>query len=180
MRFLIDGYNLMHLLGLARPRALGQLERCRADLIDWLTRTHQKRSDSVSVVFDGSEHAGKSSADYADRGIRVRFSIGRTADDLIEEIIDLERDPRRLTVVSNDRRIQESARRRGCGFWSCDRYVEWSTDQGHQPPKPPKLPDKPDLLSPEEAERWKREFADLDQDPDLKEFNKPFKDFLDH
>jgi predicted RNA-binding protein with PIN domain len=179
MRFLIDGYNLMHRLGLARPRALGQLERCRDNLLDWLTCNHQARSDSVAVVFDGSETISRSRDDYTDRGIRIRFSVGRIADDLIEEIIDTDRDPRRLTVVSSDRRIQESARRRGCEFWSCDRYLEWSADQGHSPPKPPRLPDKPESLTPEEAELWKREFADLDEDPELRDFNKPFKDFLD-
>jgi hypothetical protein len=50
---------------------------------------------------------------------------------------------------------------------------------GHDPPRAPKLPDKPDSLSPEETELWKKEFADLDNDPELREFNQPFKDFFE-
>ena len=83
MRFLIDGYNLMHLLGLARPRALGQLERCRENLLEWLAQNHRARSDTVAVVFDGSDTISKSRDDYTDHGIRVRFSVGQIADDLI-------------------------------------------------------------------------------------------------
>jgi hypothetical protein len=98
---------------------------------------------------------------------------------LIEKLIAGEGAPRGLTVVSSDRRIQEAARRRGCIFWSCDEYLEWSAMNGHDPPRPPKLPDKPDSLSPEETELWKKEFADLDNDPELREFNQPFKDFFE-
>jgi predicted RNA-binding protein with PIN domain len=125
MRFLIDGYNLLHGLGLARPKGPGQLERCRANMLDWLAQMHQDRSGSVTVVFDGQQNAGKPASNYMDRGIRIVFSVGCIADDLIEKLIAGEGAPRGLTVVSSDRRIQEAARRRGCIFWSCDEYLEW-------------------------------------------------------
>lgn len=179
MRFLIDGYNLMHRLGLAPPRGSGRLDRCRANLLEWLERVHRRGPDSVTIVFDGREGIRQSASNDTNGGIRIQFSVGRIADDLIEELIANERSPRNLTVVSSDRRIQESARRRGCAFWNCDEYLEWSADRGHAPPKPPKLPDKPETPSDEELEHWQSEFADLDQDPELREFNRPYKDFFE-
>ncbi len=180
MRFLIDGYNLMHRLGLAQPRGSGRLERCRANLLEWLERVHGRELDSVTVVFDGREGIRQAKSSSTRGGIRIQFSVGQIADDLIEELIEHERSPRTLTVVSSDRRIQESARRRGCAFWSCDRYLEWSTDRGHTPPKPPQLPDKPEMPSAEELNHWQNEFAELDQDPELREFNQPYKDFFEN
>jgi|SRR5262245_9857044 len=178
MRFLIDGYNLLHALGLARPRGPGQLARCRADLIDWLARTHDAGSEEVTVVFDGRMSPGDSEEVHVDSGIQVRFSIGRIADDAIEEMIAQERQPRRLTVVSNDRRITDAARRRDCVDWSCDDYLDWATSRGHAPPKLPPPADKPETPSEAESEHWRKEFADVDTDPKLREFNKPFEDFF--
>jgi uncharacterized protein len=178
MRFLIDGYNLMHALGLARPRGPGQLARCRADLIDWLARTHDAGFEDVAVIFDGRGTPGESEGVHVERGMQICFSMGRTADDVIEDLIARENHPRRLTVVSNDRRIFDAARRRDCMAWSCDDYLDWATTRGQAPPKPPPAADKPESPSPAESEHWKKEFADLDADPQLREFNQPFEDFF--
>jgi predicted RNA-binding protein with PIN domain len=176
MTFLIDGYNLMHFLGLTRPRGPKSLEKSRLDLQEWLRRTHGKAVENVTVVFDGRAFEGRREKIQNDHGLHVHFSAGETADDVIEEMIKRHPRPERLTVVSSDRRIQESARRRGCVVWSCDDYVGWVVDQGHEPPKPPRQPEKPPA-SAEETEHWKRAFADLDDDPELRKFNRMYKDF---
>jgi predicted RNA-binding protein with PIN domain len=176
MDFLIDGYNLMHFLGLTRPQGPRSLEKSRLDLQEWLRRAHGKAVEYVTLVFDGRLFEGRREEVQIDHGLRIRFSSGETADDLIEELIKHTAQPKRLTVVSSDRRIQAAARHRGCVVQSCDDYVGWVLDQGHEPPKPPREPEKPPL-SAEEAEHWKREFADLENDPELRKFNKMYKDF---
>ena len=176
MKFLIDGYNLMHALGLARPRGPKQLERSRTDLIDWVLRVHGADARSVTVVFDGRERVGERDEILIDRELRIRFSAGESADDLIEEMIRREANPKTLTVVSSDRRLMDAARRRGCLAWSCGDYIEWAIERGHVPRQPPPA-DKPESAPQEETDFWKREFADLDADPNLRKFNKPFDDF---
>jgi hypothetical protein len=68
--------------------------------------------------------------------------------------------PARLTVVTDDRRLREAARRRGCEAASCLDYIE---NLEHPPPaRPPDAPPaKPEGVTPDEVERWLREF-----DPD--------------
>lgn len=176
MNFLIDGYNLMHFLGLTRPRGPRSLEKSRLDLQEWLRMAHGPAVDRVTVVFDGRHFEGRREEVQVDHGLRIRFSDGETADDLIEELLKRETQPQRLTVVSNDHRIQASARHRSCVVQSCDDYVGWVLDQGHEPPQPPREPEKPPM-SAEEAEHWKREFADLENDPELRKFNRMYKDF---
>ena len=176
MQFLIDGYNLMHFLGLVRPQGPKSLEKSRISLQEWLRQVHGAQIDAVTLVYDGrlSERPGTGTQD--DHGLRVQFSTGESADDLIEELIRRHAQPRRLTVVSNDRRIQEAARRRGAIPSSCGDYLDVLMAHGHAAPKPPKAPEKPES-SPDEIARWLKEFADLDEDPELKRFNKMYKDF---
>ena len=52
----------------------------------------------------------------------MQFAYGRTADDLIEELLDAEPTPRNVTVVSNDSRLIESARRTGSQGWGCQQF----------------------------------------------------------
>jgi uncharacterized protein len=175
MRSLIDGYNLMHFLGLVRPRGPKSLEKSRLDLQAWLRKTHAKQIGDVTVVFDGREATGQPPIQQ-DHELRIHFAIGETADDLILELIRREAQPRRLTVVSSDRRIREAARRRECIAWDCSEYLDWALEQGHEAPRPAPEPEKP-ALTEEETERWKKEFADLDSDPELRKFNRMYEDF---
>ena len=96
---------------------------------------------------------------------------------MIKAIIRRESTPRRLTVVSDDRRLKEAARRRHCPALGCLDYLE----QVGRPTSPPLTPlprgrgvrgsdgsVKPQGVSAEETRRWLQEFADLADDPKLK------------
>ncbi len=176
MHLIIDGYNLMHFLGLVRPIGPKSLEKSRLALQEWLRRTHGPAIGNVTLIYDGrlSEHTKREIQD--DHGLRVHFSIGESADDLIEELLRRHSQPRNLSVVSNDRRIQEAARRRGALATSCSDYLDSVMEQGHAPPTIRKGPEKP-RPSEEETEHWLKEFAELDNDPELRRFNKMYKDF---
>ena len=125
MVYLIDGYNLMHAVGLAsRSLPAGRLDRARTRFLDWLADAAAGRAGSLRVVFD----AGKvttHSPERVHRGVRVLFATGRTADELIEELVEDEPRPALLTVVSNDGQVRESGRRRGCGVFECEEFVDW-------------------------------------------------------
>jgi predicted RNA-binding protein with PIN domain len=163
MRFLIDGYNLLHALWPAegrqlRPRAW---PRFRQRLLDRLRASHPADAEAVTVVFDAAREPHPDPPEADSRGIFVRFAVGYpSADDLIEELIRGDSAPSRLTVVSDDHRVRDAARRRGCTVTGCLDYFEWL-----EQPKPPgedrpDPPGKPEGLSPGEVEHWLKEFGD--------------------
>ena len=131
VRFLIDGYNLMHVTGHLSGLTKGKLEPARRRFLDWLATGAGGRGATIRVAFDGQK-APAPSLETIHRGVRVRFAYRQTADDLIEEFIRDEPDPTPLIVISNDTRLHESARRGGANFWSCQRFIDWIV----QPPPP--------------------------------------------
>jgi predicted RNA-binding protein with PIN domain len=163
MRILIDGYNLLHAVWPAegrqlRPRAW---PRFRQRLLDRLRNRHADRDGAVTVVFDaaGSRPGGRDQE--AVGGIQVRFAAGYpSADDLIEELIRVDSAPASLTVVTDDRRLRDAARRRGCTPRGCLDYIE-SLEVPEAPPGPIEpLPAKPEDVAPDEVEHWLKEFGE--------------------
>jgi predicted RNA-binding protein with PIN domain len=177
MLYLIDGYNLLFAMGVLLPgrTGLALLEKARWRLLELLRGAHGLDASSVTVVFDAKHAPRGAAADLEYEGIHVSFAVhDDEADDLIERLIRQAATPRKLTVVSDDHRIQQAARRRHCIVQGCGAYM----DQLHgwrqpPPPPPPEEGAKPASVSGEEAQRWLREFADLADDPALKELFEP-------
>jgi predicted RNA-binding protein with PIN domain len=151
--FLIDGYNLMFAVGLAgRDTPAPRFERARERFLDWLADGAAGRAE-VRVVFDALNAPSPSLATLH-RGVRVRFAFGQTADDLIEELLAEELRPELLTVVSNDLRVRESARRAGCVPFACEKFIDWvltpaDAESDARPPdeaKPNPTPDEVEEL----------------------------------
>jgi hypothetical protein len=104
-------------------------------------------------------------------GIDIRFAVGYPeADDLLEEIIADHSVPKKLAVVSSDRRVQAAARRRGClvhdsqpwldalldGKFAADTPAVRSAEQGRGVASD----EKPaDLVDRDEVDRWMNEFG---------------------
>jgi predicted RNA-binding protein with PIN domain len=168
MRYLIDGYNLLHAWGLAPPRGSrpGQLERARLNLLDRIRFVLGPAVAGVTVVFDASHAAAGSAAEKDYHGIRVCFPRDGSADDCIEELIRREPKPRELTVVSDDHRLHQAAGHRHCHAQRCLDYIEEL--QTRHPAAPdadaPRPQAKPESPSPEEARRWLEEFGEVDGD----------------
>jgi predicted RNA-binding protein with PIN domain len=164
MRYLIDGYNLLFASGRLTPRAgRGALEASRKWLLVEVVRWHGTQSADVTVVFDaaGAPPGTPLHEDHGD--VRVRFARGQTADDLIEELIRDESAPRLLTVVSDDNRIKEAARRRGCVVLGCLDYCErWSQPHRDEAAPPSVEPAKPDSMSEQERRDWLEAFKDVE------------------
>ncbi len=161
--FLIDGYNLLHAVGWATPgKRSGSLAAARRRLLDWLADAPAVKSgaDRFRVVFD-AQNGPAPSVGQSHRGVLVQFAYRRTADDLIEELLDAEPAPRQVAVVSNDARLHEAARRAGSRGWGCQEFVDWLIEAAREVPGSPhhRPPEKPDGPAPaDEAAALLREF----------------------
>jgi predicted RNA-binding protein with PIN domain len=164
MPYLIDGYNLAHAMNLLPARSAQRaLKRARVRLLDHLAQTAPE--ESIRVVFDAQAAPRGAPTRLDHQGIVVLFSNGATADDLIEDLIAAEPDPRRLHVVSDDHRIRRAAGRRGCGVVGCLDFLEKllvPAKHPEAPSPPPPEDEKPATLSAEDDELLR----DLDDNRD--------------
>jgi predicted RNA-binding protein with PIN domain len=176
MRFLIDGYNLLHAMGLLKsPAGPRSLEKARLGLLGLLASTYEQDPSAVTVVFDAAEAPANVPDEYEHRGIRVRFAVHEEqADELIEKLIQHHSAPRQLTVVSDDHRIQQAARRRHCNPLGCGEYLDSLYRQRRQNRQQPShSAGKPQGISESDRQHWLREFIDLETDPALRDLSDP-------
>jgi predicted RNA-binding protein with PIN domain len=172
MPFVIDGYNLLHAMGrLGGPVGPNQLAKARAGLLGLVAPVHG--ADPATIVFDARRPPAEVSTDEVQAGVRIEFATGEEADDRIEWLIAHDSAPKRLIVVSDDRRIRQAARRRGCAPWQCDEYLKWVAKKRRQQRARPAT-EKPSGMGPLETERWLAEFGDLDRDPEWDDLFGPF------
>lgn len=136
MRLLIDGYNLMHAAGYLTSRKAGRIEPIRRRFLSWLEGIAAAKGVEVVVVFDGFPPRTAPPSRIA-----VHFSQDRTADDAIESLLIEASD--RPTVVSNDGRLHESARRAGAAAWRCERFLDWILEGPARPSSPDHPLEKP-------------------------------------
>ncbi len=172
--YLIDGYNLIHALGLIQRRvAEGELETARRRLLEFLVKSFAADAGRVTVVFDAKQAPRGVKRQQVFHGLHVDFAPKKlSADDRIEELIEQAREPRRLVVISNDGRIQNAAKRRRAQSWTHEDLLDFIDKKrvGTKQEVPPQGDaESPDLTT-EEMKRWLTEFADVEDDPELREF----------
>ena len=109
MMFIIDGHNLLH----AIPKIdesmglMSDIQLCRI-LSNFMKVTGQ----TGEMIFDGTGPRDISIFDHM-YGLEVTFAgIGSDADTVIEDKIKTSTAPKRLIVVSSDRRLRKAARAR--------------------------------------------------------------------
>ncbi|HEX4588695.1 MAG TPA: NYN domain-containing protein [Gemmataceae bacterium] len=174
MPFVIDGYNLLHAMGLLRgPAGPHQLEKARTGLLGLVAAAHG--DDPATVVFDARTAKPLTALRKVTvRGpVRVEFATDEEADDRIEWLIAHDPAPKRLVVVSDDHRLQQAARRRGCPAWKCETYLDW-LEKHRGKRRLPAVDEKPAGVAPTEAERWLAAFGELENDPAWDELFGPF------
>jgi len=166
MRYLIDGYNLLHAMGILCGKVGPHgLEKARLALLGRLCGDHGDDAGSVTVVFDASRAPPGVAAEENYHGIHVYYALDAEADDVIETLIQREATPRQLTVVSDDHRIQQAGRRRRCPVSGCLDYLD-EMERKRTKPTLPETVAKPESISSAETQHWLREFADLANDQD--------------
>ncbi len=125
MPLLIDGYNLLHMLGwIDSRRGPKALAEARGRLVRFLAGVlSPAQRAQTTVVFDAAQPPPLAARLLRPEGITVRFAVGySSADELLEELIDQAQAPKSYVVVSSDRRVQRAALRRqmeavDCGTW---------------------------------------------------------------
>lgn len=122
MLILIDGYNVIAPVAApGRGDTAGWLRAERQLLLDRLvSHLDERLLRQTCVVFDArAGRVFRRESRQSFHGLEVRFAVDHDeADDLIEELIAKHSAPKRLTVVTSDRRLQTAARR--VGALACD------------------------------------------------------------
>jgi predicted RNA-binding protein with PIN domain len=170
MLYLIDGYNLLHAMGLLRGKAGPHgLEKARLALLGHLCCCHRTEVSAVTVVFDASGAPPGAVPEDEYQGIHICYALDGEADDLIEDLIQRDATPRQLTIVSDDHRLQQAARRRRCPVLGCLDYLDEMERLRQWKPPSESAPAKPESVSEGETRHWLREFADLADDPKVRD-----------
>jgi len=176
MRWLIDGYNVMHAGGRISPGMKPeQFRRARRrfldDVADALT---PEMAHETTIVFDANSPPTDFPLDSIYRGMRVLFALGdENADARIEMLIAKHGTPKTLTTVSTDRRIRQAATRRRGGTMTADQY--WQLiDARKERIRPDRRPPKVDIPKPrppvvDETAFWLEAFAELNEGPDIRQ-----------
>jgi predicted RNA-binding protein with PIN domain len=136
-----------------------------------------KRGVAVSVVFDAARAPRGVPNEVTYQGIRVLYAKQQQepADTLIEELIRQDSAPKQLLVVSDDHRLVQAGRRRGCHVMHGEEFLRWLKRQRPKPDPAAEPSEKKHGISAAQAERWFEEFQDLEKDPRLR---LPFDDQL--
>jgi len=149
--FIIDGHNLLHTIykleGDSGP--ISDVSLCRI-----LGRYFKLTGEKGEMIFDGTGPPDKSGFDNISN-LEVFFAgIGTDADTVIEDKISVNTAPKRLIVVSSDRRLRSAARKRKATSMKSD--VFWNDVQKQLSRKRPvKEPaEKRQGLSQGETEQW--------------------------
>jgi predicted RNA-binding protein with PIN domain len=177
MHYLIDGYNVLHDLGLM-PRKGGPqaLAKARTALVGRVAGWLRPPRDRATVVFDAVGAPPGLPARAEQRGVVIHFPPSpQDADSLLKSLIASCGTPGELTVVSADQEIRRTALARGCPVMSGESFLELlAGPRRHHPPRAaPQGDEKPG--SRRDAGHWLREFGGLDEDPSLGS-PRPFED----
>jgi len=136
---LIDGYNVVRRTG-AFDRALDRsLEAARDAFIERIKIYCLKKRafDEIIVVFDGSAKVSFESQRYKNGPVNVIFSAsGESADDFITTFLRNKLASSRITVVSDDNYVTNSARAFGADVMPCGDFMELTRSQ-RQPQEAP-------------------------------------------
>lgn len=163
---LVDTYNVLHTAGVLPPHLAG----IEVDGLARLLARSRYAPRRKILVCDGQPRSaalldsGKPLVSRAVlHGSQVLYAgSGRSADDLIERLLESDPAPRRLLVVSTDRRIRRAASRRGADSIPSSLLLEHLAADDARPPKtldPPWVHEIP--LDPFAVRHWMDEI-DLD------------------
>lgn len=152
---MVDGNNLMFALS-AVGLAVGRAGLCRllGGFAAGPDGSFAPPARAVHVVLDGFAAHDPLQPELDER-VRVTFSMARTADEVIAELVAADTAPRRLTVVSTDRQVRAAARRRRCPVVSSQDFARRLVQPARSGPDEPDEPaEKAQGLTADQTRRW--------------------------
>lgn len=183
MRWLIDGYNLMHAAGAVGDKEVSgkSFRRRRRRFLSTLADAlGPERARETTIVFDANSSPGDFDLDTTFLELHLIFALGdESADDRIEQLIAAHSAPKSLTVVSTDHRLRRAAARRKARAVTSDRFLDEletfrGTNRAVEPPAAGTMersstPGRDVPLSSEEEAYWLNEFAGIDDSEEVRQ-----------
>ena len=159
MTVVIDGHNLLH----AIQKSHEEFESITAvGLCQIINKYLKSNNERGEIVFDGTGPRDKTGFDNRSNLEVIFAGIGSDADTVVENKIKANTAPKKLTIVSSDRRVRSAAKARrakslkSLSFW--EKIQKWSTRK--KAFKEPQA--KKNGLTESETKKW-LEFFDLIQ-----------------
>lgn len=113
-KIVIDGYNVLHLVEAYKSKLDSDLESARNQLIHDLKLYQAIKKVEILIVFDGSAEIPSPFQQKTEGRIVIVFSRApQKADNVIMELLTLEKQTGRITVVTNDNEIIKFAKSSG-------------------------------------------------------------------
>jgi predicted RNA-binding protein with PIN domain len=154
---IIDGNNLLWALheGVGEREITTEVQLCRV-----LSQYFARMGETGQVVFDGAGPSDKSQFDTIDY-LEVYFAgFHRDADSVVEEKIVADTSPRRLTVVSSDRRLRKAAgERKAAALKSEDFWQQVQRELSRKAPKRKEPEENREGLTDGETDKWLEAFG---------------------
>ena len=149
---IVDGNNLLWALHerFEEREIATEVELCRV-----LGRFFAATAEDGQVVFDGGGPASKGDFDSVTNVEVVFAGFHKDSDSIIEEKIKANTAPRRLTVVSSDRRLRKAAAlRKATAIKSEDFWAEVQKELRRRKPQKKEPMEKNEGLTESETEHW--------------------------
>lgn len=169
MPLIVDAYNVLHVTGVLPPDLAGiEVD----DLVELVADSRFARQP-VCLVCDGRRAGGDSAGephepDDAETSVHVIYAgRGRTADDVILDMVRRSSIRRRLTVVTQDRPLAGEARKAGCRVMRSDTFLRrLAHDRARREGRGRRRRSKPSPpLTAGEVDAWLRYFGLNEDDP---------------
>ncbi len=154
---IIDGDNLLWALRETfEDREIGtEIEMCRV-----LRRYFASTGEPGQVVFDGAGPADRSEFDTIANPEIIFAGFSRDADSVIEERLKASTSPRRVTVVSSDRRLRKAAAmRKAAGIKSEEFWELVRKELARKKPRKKEPEEKREGLTDGETDKWMEAFG---------------------
>ncbi len=161
LHYLLDGYNILHQI----PELLHRdIDQQRLTLVREIERTqpHGSGRNRVTLVFDGRPGPVPPIQSAA---VKVIFSMDRTADERIREMVRKASNAKQLTVVTDDRALQYAVRASGAHILTVSEFLSRLKGGGHaKPSKGGKTLTQQEMerINRELEERWLNREGDSD------------------
>jgi len=155
MQYLLDGNNVLFAARHVLPSpAMGRHQLCRV-VGAWAGTA----DCDVTIVFDGPPPRPALVEQMHQAGVTVVFAGARSADDVIQDLIDGARSPANLCIVSTDGAIESAARHRACPHQKSQDFLgQIAVGARATSDTAPPL-EKPEETSPPNTEEWLRHFG---------------------
>ena len=138
MPYLFDGYNVYHA---ARKLSQQWAHITVSSLCVLIGEDMRVLRDCGVLVFDGRQPKGRIDQEQLPACVKLLYSGPKSdADSSIEQLIKENSAPKRLVVVSSDRRIARAARRRRAKKLGSAEYLFEMLKRAERPPAKPKEP----------------------------------------